>query len=370
MVSENCSAVDEIRTLVRDVALGRPIEASRRLRWTSSHLKYLQSESLGPWFHAWLAQRRQSSLPAQIANSLKEDYRQSAYRGMFHETSLREMLRVFQEASIPVVALKGTYLGLCIYRDLAQRPMGDLDLLIRNDQRQQAHDLLCLLGYEIWRPPVDDLEAMVHPSLAYVRKRRVTEYVDLHWGITLMDYYHFPSAMLWDNTMESELHGFKVRFFTPEMNFIHVAVHMLNHGSSPRTCVDLISISRKAHMDWEKLVELADSLHVIRPMYWVLQQLDDEWCFAPPSGVRRKVSSYRPHRMEDRVIQGKLLLFWRWLSRLQLLPDWHARVRYLRNRILPPRSHREAIAGTPSLVRYLLFRSLVLVGAVRKALTG
>ena len=60
---------------------------------------------------------------------------------------LGKILPVFNSAGIEVIVLAGAALGATVYDDIGQRPMGDIDLLIRHRDKQAIGELLATLGY-------------------------------------------------------------------------------------------------------------------------------------------------------------------------------------------------------------------------------
>ncbi len=355
----------EIRGLVRDLALDSPVEAGRLSNWTSAELEIVRSQHLAPWLYKALADKEDSGLPPEIGQQLLEQYRISAARAALRELWTGKLLAAFEENGIPAVLLKGAYLGEFVYKDSAQRPMADLDLLVPEDDREKAHVLLTALGCRMYVGGSDEFEPMISPSTTYVMDSYVPEYTDLHWGLCSMDYYRLHHSIIGDNVVESKLCGVKAYFLTPEANFVHIALHILAHSGGMRDWLDLILLSRMKDFHWDRLIELAESLGVVTPLHWVFRRLEKEWRFFPQPQVSTWLASNQPHWIEDRVIRGPFPQVWRWGSRFARLPDWGCRVNYLRARMVPPREYRQALCGSPNIVRYLLSRS---IGLLRSAL--
>lgn len=69
-------------------------------------------------------------------------------------TDLSAILMVLCQAGIPHILLKGTALGLMVYRKPWQRLVGDTDLLVPAAQVREAHDRVRSLGFQVmeeWR---------------------------------------------------------------------------------------------------------------------------------------------------------------------------------------------------------------------------
>jgi hypothetical protein len=65
--------------------------------------------------------------------------------------ALRVLAPVFHEARIPLIPIKGIVLGRWLYEDIAQRPLSDLDLLIRRRDRGPLLREIQRLGWPVQR---------------------------------------------------------------------------------------------------------------------------------------------------------------------------------------------------------------------------
>ena len=68
-------------------------------------------------------------------------------RNIIIYSELGEILPVFNSAHIKTILLAGAALGVTVYPSIAERPMGDIDLLIRHRDKQAIGELLDTLGY-------------------------------------------------------------------------------------------------------------------------------------------------------------------------------------------------------------------------------
>lgn len=73
---------------------------------------------------------------------LKKEYQWSLARNMILFDELGRVLEAFNEAGIDVIVLKGAALAQTIYPDIALRPMGDVDLLVKKEGLEKAENLL------------------------------------------------------------------------------------------------------------------------------------------------------------------------------------------------------------------------------------
>jgi hypothetical protein len=86
-----------------------------------------------------------------IANSilpqLKVHYNSSLVRNMILLDELKRVVNKLKENNIKVLILKGADLAESTYPDIALRPMGDIDLLVRINDLRKAENILNELGY-------------------------------------------------------------------------------------------------------------------------------------------------------------------------------------------------------------------------------
>ncbi len=325
----------EIRRLVADLSTDQPVGPDRCRNWTSDHVAIVLSERIGPWLYRTLRDRPEVGLAAEFLEQLERSHSQAVRLSLANQACFREVVAAFRAEQIPALVLKGAYLGTFVYRNPALRPMCDVDLLVREEHFEQARRLLERLGFEIYAEPLEEDYRIFQPALAHMRSGIFPCAVDLHRALSSMDYYHLSSSIVWQEDVEGELYGQPVFFLSNELNFIHLGMHTLTHIDLMRDWLDLVLFLRRIDVDWNKLAWLAGSLGVMRPVYWVFRNLEQEWGIVAPKRFVDSLAAYVPARMEDRVVRHKSRYMWRFVARLQLLPRMSTRLRYLRQRLFP-----------------------------------
>jgi len=105
-----------------------------------------------------------------------------------------ELLRVLDgmgAAGVEIIPLKGAFLMNTVYPEVSLRPVGDLDLLAREEDLPRAMETLAELGY------------------------RSQSGVEVLPGGATDDHHHFPRVLSPDGAVELELHRHVVRRRTP-----------------------------------------------------------------------------------------------------------------------------------------------------------
>jgi hypothetical protein len=89
-----------------------------------------------------------TQIPNDIMTQLRSHYIESLARNMLLFDELNRVLKAFNEAGIEVIVLKGAALAETVYPDIALRPMGDVDLLIKMVNQEKCFTLLREIGYK------------------------------------------------------------------------------------------------------------------------------------------------------------------------------------------------------------------------------
>jgi hypothetical protein len=342
-----------IRRLVADLSTDQAPGPDRCRNWTSHHISIVLAEGIGPWLHTALQNHPEVGLAAEFSEQLNRSHAQSMIRSLVDRACFREVLEAFATDHIPVLVLKGGYLGTFVYKNPALRPMCDLDLLVREERFEEARKLLERLGFVIGAEPLDGEYRVLQPALAHTRSGVLPCAVDLHRDLSCMDYYHLQSSLVWQEAARGELYGQPVFFLSNELNFIHLGIHTLTHIGLIRDWLDLVLFLRRIGLDWDKLASLAGSLGVLRPLYWVFHELKNEWGLIVPKPFAESLAAYVPAKMEDRVLKHKFRYLWRFVARLKFLQGWTIRLRYLRMRVFPEAAHGERGSGIGQWLRHV-----------------
>src|SRR5665647_338343 len=86
-------------------------------------------------------------IPANVITRLRQAYLDNVARnmGLYHE--LGKVLELLRRDNISVIALKGVHLATAVYRNIALRPMCDVDLLVKQTDLLRVQEILVEQGY-------------------------------------------------------------------------------------------------------------------------------------------------------------------------------------------------------------------------------
>lgn len=127
----------------------------------------------------WLDAARRYGLAAQVPESLRRSIEAGATGTLaYHlvqEVGLKRAVGALEEAAVPLVVMKGAYLGRVLYPNPGLRPAGDVDVLVAPGDRGRAIRALEAAGFvPESRPDISSHEVPL-------RGHRIE--LDLHWQL-------------------------------------------------------------------------------------------------------------------------------------------------------------------------------------------
>lgn len=174
-------------------------------------------------------------LENNIDSNLYSIWQEAYYKRMkysaFQDMALEELIEVFTKAGIDCMPLKGSVIKN-YYPSPDLRCMGDIDFLVREQNRQVVRDIMHSLGY------IDDI---LDDGQVDGFKREKLVYVEIHYDFSDVNHaYHNLFTIDWDRLVPTDTeHLFKQSF--EDLYFFnvgHYAKNMHNRGMGIRAIVD------------------------------------------------------------------------------------------------------------------------------------
>ena len=156
------------------------------------------------------------------------------------------LLAALQSAGVSAMPLKGIWLAEHVYADIVQRPMGDMDLLIRPEQLDAAQHVMSALGYAAAkenRPGEWGKERLFrHPAWRCGVEIQWTLWHPAHGLAPELDL-----ARLWNAAETGRLSGVDVPLLPPAAHLVYLAYHLQAHQwlFPARAHLDLVLLGRR-----------------------------------------------------------------------------------------------------------------------------
>lgn len=177
---------------------------------------------------------------------------------------LAGILRALHEAAIPVIVLKGAFLGPVVYGNIVLREMNDLDLMVPREELRAATNLMLSRGFQGAHEFSVEIDARSshHATPLIIRGLAGLE---LHWNITPpLDATAIAPQSLWRDAQPTVIEGVHALRLSPQDLLLHLAfhasyLHQFEFGLRP--CCDIAAtIARfNGDLDWESIARCAEN---------------------------------------------------------------------------------------------------------------
>ena len=344
------------------------LEAARGLADWEAVAAVIESERIGPLLHRQVG----AIVAPALAEQLYRSYHRTALRNLLLLRELGACLRALSAAALPVIVLKGAALIETVYGNVALRPMGDVDLLVRRQDLTAARRTLDGLGYEAQR-------IETHPGavtefeneMALSKPGKIDTWVDVHWGLFDSPYYQERIAMdwFWQSARPAPIADVPALVLGPEALLIHLCGHLALHHMYTGLLwwydVAEVLAAYREEIDWAAVLAHTRECGLLLPVRIVLSRAVDEWGAAIPADVLRALRSLRESPVEQRIFadltaaqRSPRQRFWRDLLSMS---DWRQRLRFARTNLFPSPAYmrrRYAIAHPLLIPFYYPYRWL------------
>lgn len=139
-------------------------------------------------------------MPTNVAEGLMATYRTNWIWNRRLRGEQRRIVDAILARGVDVVLVKGVTLAARYYGEIALRPIGDIDLLVRPEDAADCGRILTTCGYTPLpgRENPTQWHALVNRALAYRDDAGIT--IDVHWALASLPPYvaAFPQAELWN----------------------------------------------------------------------------------------------------------------------------------------------------------------------------
>ncbi|MCC5907086.1 MAG: nucleotidyltransferase family protein [Balneolaceae bacterium] len=195
-----------------------------------------------------------------ILNRLKGIYRRAWSENQRIIYECGNVLKLFKDAGIETIVLKGIPLTIRVYENYATRPMADMDILVPYVNAAEAVDLLKKQKFIVENENRLNHNLIYGRSIGFSDETKDIE-VDLHWRAISqakelsMDHLH------WKNAIPLKLNGLQTKSLSPTDELLLTIAHGMRRNPEPpiRWVADSIMLIRKEHskIDWDRLLDLS-----------------------------------------------------------------------------------------------------------------
>ena len=246
--------------------------------------KRSEEEGLSPliYHHFKLKNLKGSDyIPESILEHAKEAYYNNSLNNMLLCEECKKVLKIFSSEKISAMILKGIYLAENIYKNIALRPIADMDILIKREDLPKTNEILRSLGYIVPSNYADFLlkkETTPINSLVY-NKPGVYFFLHLHWHIINLT-WPLDSVIgmidmdrIWSSAEPTMIDGVECLSLSPHHLLIYLAHHGFSHCFNRLILAsDIFEFLRcnQDTLDWDLVIKEAERLNLSLVLYYSL----------------------------------------------------------------------------------------------------
>jgi hypothetical protein len=279
---------------------------------------------------------------AHVREQLTTIARAAVAREILVQRDLQTVTNALAADGVQALVVKGTALAYTCYPQAWLRPRVDTDLLVRLEDVTAAARVLDRVGYT--RSNATNTGSLVSHQISFERRDAsgATHVLDLHWKLVNPQIVAdaLPFDALWSTSRTAPRLGRTVRVPGTVASIAIACLHRLAHHQGHDRLVWLYDIHLLARTcsrrEWEQLREFARAHKLAGLCVDGLRAARDAFGFEVPADVEAaldEASAGEPSRiyLERQVTKSDVLV-----SDLRSLPSWRARLRLLREHVLPP----------------------------------
>lgn len=207
--------------------------------------------------------KNKSLIPAHLITRLQQTYYLTMSRNMLMYNVFSQVIEVFIQHKIQVIALKGIYLSESMYKDIALRQFSDIDLLIKEEDGEKCIDLLLKMGYVAYDSQERDIVVKTKSeAIHYTPMIKDGVSIELHTRLNRKkETYNLDITSLWKNSYPITINKTNVYTLDSYDLLIHLCTHADKHfmeGKIQFTCFNDITNCIESYgssFSWSELTD-------------------------------------------------------------------------------------------------------------------
>lgn len=200
----------------------------------------LRRHGLGGW--AYRVYRDAGvELPEDVLGPLRIEHASGTARNIVALSAYERLSGILSKAGVEHIPLKGIRLLETLYPDPGTRQIGDIDLLIREEDIIRADAALRAAGYRGEEPDYWRRQERYHNHHSYDAPPPFPVHVEVHWRLSSNFGVRWRGEWPWDRSSASEREGSTERVLDAATELTVLAIHAAKHayGSSLKWLLDL-----------------------------------------------------------------------------------------------------------------------------------
>ncbi|MEO6529201.1 MAG: nucleotidyltransferase family protein [Gemmatimonadaceae bacterium] len=250
--------------------------AERPMQWDSLVTLAARERAIAPLAHA-LHALPSSAVPQDVQRRVDRFAMIADFQLSTLHDRLGRVLGLLSSRGIEALLLKGAGLAYSAYDRPTDRPMGDIDLLVRPDRAAEAWELALTDGWMRRRDIAPERSYEAHQHLPPLEDSDGLQMgLELHTALfTHQAPFQLPASQIWARARLVQVGAHTAYVPSVEDQLLHAALHFawsheMTFGSW-RTLSDVERLTADGDVRWDAFVRAANEAHGGTCCYWTLR---------------------------------------------------------------------------------------------------
>ena len=197
-------------------------------------------------------------VPSNVSSELRRISFGVLGRNITIYDELKNLLKLFRQAGIEVVILKGAAYIETLYKNIGLRPMSDIDMLFRESQLKKVRTILLQHGYTQNDRWFEQLKVHAHHLVHFIDHNK--NIVEVHWSIGMYDQlFNIKMEEVWGRTKTINIEHEKMSVLSPEDMVLHQCGHIFIQHCGKISLINLCDLSetikQNNSLDWHLILK-------------------------------------------------------------------------------------------------------------------
>jgi len=234
-----------------------------------------QRHKVSPFLYYNLsAMTQENSVPQEIMKSLKESYMGGLYKNTVMEKAAIPFFKAASAHNLGFIIIKGFALTHLLYRDAGLRPMCDIDILIKENERNKLAQILEKEGYEGDFSGLKGQNRFID-QLIFAKDTVLGRFMlDVHWTFFSSRPYKINLPSAWERLQLINIDGQRAPCLSLEDTLLVLVLHARRHTRNLglNQIVDIAELIKQhaLELDWEYINKESGRNHFLMPLYFCL----------------------------------------------------------------------------------------------------
>lgn len=251
-----CSAVNPSKNTIQKIHQ----LAHKNLDWNHIYSNCKKEKILPLFYSNLLTLKLTDKIPPNINQKFQNLTYAITGKNIILNKELSSLLKLFKQHGVEAIILKGLAYHESLYGDLSKRAMGDIDLLIRENQLRKVSDLLLNSGYVQHSGWLEHPRIDTHHLVPFFNRENKSA-IEVHWNISMYEKI-FPVNMeeIWNRAKYQCFGSETGLILSPEDMILHQCCHLFITHQDDFTLKNLCDLAEMGkqftpQLDWELLTE-------------------------------------------------------------------------------------------------------------------